>query len=176
MTGYRYCQRWNFKMSEVILQEPFLDPAEAQARYEAHKDWFTIVADVPQIGERGVVPPVVIEVMVAAPDFKVFYLNPAGKHRRVSLLRNIDGRLFLNDVTDYGDDEPLNEIGTGTIVDTVMNPDGSGRTITRTNVPGQPRRHQEVVHFSDANVDGLWMDVPEFGDWDRMVQLGDPQP
>jgi len=159
---YKYLQRWNFKMNEVILRKPFFSESDARARYEGRREWFTIVPDVPGIGEGTVVPEFVIEVAVAAPDFKVFFLFPSGKYRRVTFFRNIDGRLFDADVTDYlYDSEPQRGDEARAIASGVFEPDGTGRTIFRNRVT----REQEVREFRDVPVADRWLEVPAFGEW-----------
>jgi hypothetical protein len=159
---YKYLQRWNFKMNKVILSEPFLDEAEARARYEGRREWFTIVPDVPGIGEGTVVPEFVIEVAVAAPDFKVFFLHPSGRYRRVTFFRSIDGRLFNADVSDYFyEGEPQRGDEIKAIASGVFEPDGTGRAIFRNHVTNE----QEVREFRDVPVADRWLDVPAFGEW-----------
>ena len=159
---YKYLQRWNFKMNQVIMNEPFLDEDEARARYEGRREWFTIVPDVPGIGEGSVVPEFVIEVAVAAPDFKVFFLHPSGRYRRVTFFRNIDGRLFNADVSDYFyEGEPQRGDDIKAIASGVFEPDGTGRVIFRNHVT----REQEVREFRDVPVADRWLDVPAFGEW-----------
>ena len=164
--AYRYLQRWNFLLNKVILEEPFLDEQVARERYEAHKDWFTVVPDVPGIGEGQVVPDYVIEVMVAAPEFKVFFLHPSGAYRRVTTFSNIDGRLFAGDVSDYfydgvpeADSEPLSIAGGQ------FTPDGGGKVVFQ----NLKTREREVREFRDVPVADRWLDVPKFGAWEPLL-------
>jgi hypothetical protein len=153
-------------MNKVIMSEPFLPEDEARARYDAHEDWFTIVPDLPGIGEGEVVPPFVIEVMVAAPDFKVFFLHPSGRYRRVSHFRNIDGRLFADDVIDYVfEGEPAKDNDPVATLSGVFAPDGTGRAIFR----NLRTREQEVREFRDIPVEDRWLDVPAFGAWEPLL-------
>jgi hypothetical protein len=158
---YKYLTQWNFKMNTTILDEPFLTEDAARARYDAHADAFSVVADVPGIGEGEVVPEFIIDVLVAAPDFKVTFLHPSGAFRRVSVFRNTDGRLFAWTVTDYiyeGEPRKGEHVA---ILNGVFEPDGTGKVIFRST----RTREQEVREFRDVPVGDRWLDVPAFGDW-----------
>lgn len=162
---YTYLQRWNFKMNTVHDDGPFIPEADARARYEAHDNWFSVLPDLPGLGDGTVIPPFVIEVAVAAPEFKVHFLHPTGATRRTSFFKNIDGRLFASSVTDYLYEGEPEKLAHTAMVTGLFEPDGAGTAIFRNS----RTREQEVREFRDVPVEDRWLDVPAFGAWEPLL-------
>lgn len=158
---YLYGWKWHDEDRHVIDEL-----TEAQAR----KAW----DDGPQLGvvagdglTDGGVPAYSLEMNAHAEDVRVNHYTPEGSIEAVLDYGTIDGRLFLEQVSEYlfPDDGEFHTSFSATAIRMYFfKPDGSCRLRTRVTETGA----ETVEEYDGVDVSDHWLDPLEWGDWDRI--------
>lgn len=166
--GYRYLERWNFLQNEPALDEGWIDEAEARERFQTRSSGFSFVNA--EAGDGTVVPEFVIVASVESLlRFRCQFLNPAGSVTRVIDYKDVDGRLFKEQVIDYRypDDKNRYPLRASTLTYTgVFETNGYGAVVI--NDKSQPTA--QTREYRDVPVEGNWMPVPAFGEWENLTK------
>lgn len=164
MADVLYTTRWNILTRRPIAEHSWITEEEARRRYEANEG--VEIVEAAERDERG--NPRARWVIGAYAGFRVQFLSPAGSVLRLVDWDLIDGRLWRWVTVDYNypDDNRRYEMAESLLtIKTSARPDGTGSM----SVSNKELEQTDVTHFSDVATDSYWMDVPAFGDWDRLT-------
>jgi hypothetical protein len=162
----RYASEWSDVTGEP--DHGWLDADEARAAYEdATGPTLKVVDGSLPMGEQAVRARWRI---VFTPDWqvRVGWLDRHGSLLREALYIPVGLRLFRAQVTDwlYPDDRQRWLMYQALVVRTLtIDPSGTMSIVHRS--PGNPTSEQETVALDDPS--GLWLGIPEFGDWDDLL-------
>jgi hypothetical protein len=145
-------------------------PIDGLTEDEARKAW----EDGPQLGvaagedlEPGRVPAYSLEMNAHAEDVRVKHYNAEGSIEAVLDYGTFEGRLFLEQATEYlypDDGEFHTAFGSTAIRMYFFKPDGHAELRTRM----RETEVETVEEFDGVDVSDHWLDPLEWGDWDRI--------
>lgn len=165
MPQYRYMNQWNELTLRPVASEPYLDEAEARARYEGGGDAFEVI---PEPDAATGVPAWSMRVYTGDGAFRVQHYNAAGSISRVTGFRRYDGRLFHDEVIDffYPDQENRYDQSESTAhVTAYIKPNGTSKVISTNVEPGK----ETVEEYRGVPIDSYWAERPVFGDWEKLA-------
>jgi hypothetical protein len=120
----------------------------------------------------GTVPAYSLEMSPYAEDVRVVHYTPEGSIEAILDYGTIDGRLFLEEVTEYvypDDGQFKEQDGCTANRGYFFKPDGYAELRSRVKETGV----ETVEEFTSVDVSDHWLDSLEWGDWDR---IGKHQP
>lgn len=158
---YLYGWKWNERE-----RHPVNEMTEEQAR----ASWETG----PQLGVAageelapGTVPEYSLELSAHGEDVRVIRYTPEGSVEAILDYGTIDGRLFLEEVSEYlypDDGEFHGMAGNLAVRSYFFKPDGYAELTTRI----KEAQADKVEEFTGVDVSDHWLDPLEWGDWDRI--------
>jgi hypothetical protein len=145
-------------------------PIDEMTEEQARKAW----VDGPQLGvaagddlEPGRVPAYSLEMSAMAEDVRVNLYDAAGSTEVILDYGTIDGRLFLEEVTEYlypDDGEYHSQGGHVAVRMFSFTPDGTCELRSRLKETGV----ETVEEFDGVDVSDHWLDPLDWGEWDRI--------
>lgn len=169
--AYAYLGQWNYSTNAPVPDYGWLSVDEARQRWDEGSKRFDVVRSSvheAQTAGQAVVPPWVLTCWEGGQAFTVSFLNAVGSVWRVIEYRREDGRLFKGAVYEYTfPDETRRYRAKEARLKThgIFRPDGTGvLTVDDKSQPTVDRLSMDQVDVS-AN----WMPVPDFGDWEQIV-------
>ncbi len=158
---YRFCWKWD---------DDARRPVDEMTEAEARRAW----AEGPQLGvaageevSDGAVPAYSLEMSPLGEDVRVHHYDAAGSIVAILDFGTIDGRLFLEEATEYlypDDGEYHGQSGHQAMRMYFFKPDGYARL--RTRVKGT--EVETVEEFTDVDVASHWVEPLDWGEWDRI--------
>jgi len=158
---YLYGWKWNERRRA---------PVDEMTEQEARAAW----EQGPQLGvaagpdlEPGVVPEYSLTASPHGEDVSVRHYAAEGSVEAVLAYGTVDGRLFLEEVTEYlypDDGQFHSQMANLAVRRYFFQPDGYCRLRTRIKEAGA----ETVEEFSDVDVSDHWLDPLAWGDWDRI--------
>ena len=166
MIEYAYTTRWNAKTGRPVAEHRWLDETEAREAFAAHS--LEVVRVVKRRESDGAVRAMWVMGLAYKAGVRVQWLN--GKHSvwRLNDYQWLDGRLFRRVTVDYGYPDADRRYGLSECTamrELVVLPDGSGHAVQ--DLKSEPTRL--VAKFTDYRTYNLWIDYPEFGDWESLA-------
>jgi hypothetical protein len=160
---YRFGWKWN---------DDGRHPVDEMTEEQARRAWTAG----PQLGvvagedvSDGTVPAYSLEMSPEAADVRVNHYDAAGSIEAILDYGTIDGRLFLEEVTEYlypDDGEYHSQMGSLAVRMYFFKPDGHCELRSRVKETGV----ETVEEFTDVDVSDHWLEPLSWGDWDRVGQ------
>jgi len=163
---YAYTTRWNSWNGLPVADHRWLDEVEAREAFAAHG--LEVVRVVKRRESDGAVRAMWVMGLAYKAGVRVQWFNAKHSVWRLNDYQWFDGRLFRTVTTDYGypDAEHYYDFFECTAMrELVVQPNGSGHAIQ--DLKSEPT--QLIARFDDYRTDNLWIDYPEFGDWEPLA-------
>jgi len=161
----RYTERWVNKRHRPFPGTDYLSEEQARARFAAGESMD--VLDATRLTDEGHPFPR-WRIGQIHGQFRVAWHNEVGSQVQESDYLLVDGRLWLDTITEYeypDDETEYSRRDAETIVTARFKPDGTGSMrVTAKDGPS------DVTFFKDIpDIDEHWMDPPTFGDWTALI-------
>lgn len=167
MNHVLYVQRWSRQTRRPFPGHTWIDPSRARQLYESGDD-FIEVLDAAESDPDGRPHPRWSIGFATNGFVRTSFYNEAGSMWHSSDYEPHDGRLFRAHVYDYTYPDGAVfylENQCTRLTRFFFRPDGTGAVETR----DKGASGSELGQFTDANVSGLWVDRPEFGQWSSLA-------
>lgn len=171
LSEFLYFERWNFHLFKPILDAGWISREDAEERYGRREPkTFGVVAGRSGVGEGAVIPAFILMIAPGRLAFSSYFFNRAGSVSRVLDYEHVDGRLFMHSATDYvyvyPDQAKYRVYEEATkIFKTTYRPDGYGTLRTKDS----STKTSLLEEFQDVPIEHNWMPIPEFGDWENLI-------
>lgn len=149
------------------------DVTETEARVlyvsDSRDDWFSVIAFADDVPDAGV-PEYSIEIVPPAKFFRVHFYDQAKSLRFVYDFDTIEGRLFLENITEYtySDTSRMRRRNESLVTESLtFKPDGTMHQ--RKN--DKAKDYIEEADYRGTDVSSHWENVPAFGEWESIARF-----